>query len=624
MKLYKLITFCCCLLLAVSVSGQIITTVAGNGLSGSTGDGGPATAARINGAVGGAFDRHGNYYVTDILGSRIRKVDAMGIITTVAGTGSSGYNGDNILATAAKLSAPTAVWVDSIDNIYIDDINNFRIRKIDAITGIITTIAGTGVAGNYGEGIPATDAQLGGVQDICMDKAGNLYLADQVNQSVRKIDNLGIITTFAGGSFSALGTGDGGPATNATFNYLFSVVADDTGNIYIADFNAAKVRMVNHLTHIITTVAGNGTYPYTIDGVPATTASMNPYRVTFNKTGNLTIADRASDRVYLIDNAGILHCVAGNGVAGYGGDSAAATSASIYDPAGIVYDTCGNLYIAETSGKRVRKVWFAGMAAPPVAAITIAPNDTICSGTAVTLTAAVSGADSIVSYQWYVNGILVTGATNVIYSYAPVNGDTVNCRVQSQIDCNGAFTITGNTIHIVTNTNGIPAILLSGVSTAAPGTTVTITGSVSGAGGSYLIRWMNHGAVFATTSVPSVSYVKAVGTDTITALIVPTGGCYDSVVAAGHIVTVDHTGISFASPAQLSIFPNPAHDVLHIIGVTTHIAYTLLHITGRQVMTGTLLPGDNELHTEALADGVYLLVVRNSNGERGVYRVVKE
>ena len=189
------------LLFTICVSAQTITTIAGNGLSGSMGDGGPATAARINGAGGGAFDRHGNYYVVDVLGNSIRKVNSSGIISTVAGlSGSSGgYNGDNILATTAKLFTPDAVLVDSLDNIYISDGGNFRIRKVNSNTGLITTIAGVGTSGYNGDNIPATDAQLGGIQDICMDNFGNLYIADYVNQRVRKINSLGIISTVAGG-----------------------------------------------------------------------------------------------------------------------------------------------------------------------------------------------------------------------------------------------------------------------------------------------------------------------------------------------------------------------------------------------------------------------------------------
>jgi hypothetical protein len=285
----KWITLCVFCALSLSVQSQIITTFAGNGTSsGVVGDGGSATDATINGANGGAIDKYGNYYVADILGHRIRKVTPAGIITTIAGNGSSGDAGDGGPATNAKLDNPGAVVIDTAGNIYISDGNNYKIRRVDISSGVITTIAGTGVSGYNGDNIPATNAQLGVVQDICIDKAGNLYLADQVNIRVRKISTSGVITTIAGnGGFSATGTGDGGPATAATFNWLASVAVNKAGDLFIADLNGAKIRGVN-ASGIITTVAGNGVYTYIGDNIPATAAQFNPMRITFDLYSNLT------------------------------------------------------------------------------------------------------------------------------------------------------------------------------------------------------------------------------------------------------------------------------------------------------------------------------------------------
>lgn len=356
MKYLVLVLF---LFITVLTDGQVITTFAGNGTSsGLPGDGGPATAASINGANGGIFDKDGNYYVCDVLGQRVRKITPSGIISTVAGNGISGFSGDGGPATAAQLSSPTKVLLDTFGNLYIDDNNNFRIRKVDGATTIITTIAGTGVSGYNGDSIPAISAQLGGVEDICFDRVGNLYLSDQVNNRVRKIDGSGTISTIAGhGGFSATGSGDGGPATAATFNWLAGIAIDDTGNVYVADFNGAKIRKVN-LSGIITTIAGNGVYTYAGDNIPATAAQFNPLRITFNQSKNLVIADKYNKRILEIDESGIIHSIAGNGFSGYSGDGGPATAASLDFPAGVVYDTCDNLYIAESTNRRVRKVSF--------------------------------------------------------------------------------------------------------------------------------------------------------------------------------------------------------------------------------------------------------------------------
>lgn len=374
--LMKWILFCIICVLPFKVQSQIITTFAGNGTtSGSPGDWGPATDASINAANGGAFDKQGNYYVAEILGHRIRKVRPDGIITSVAGTGSLGYNGDGIPATDARISSPTALAVDASGNIYIDDLGNYRIRKVNAATGLISTVAGTGTSGYNGDNMQATNAQLGGVQDVCVDKFGNIFIADQVNLRIRKVNTAGIITTVAGnGGFSAGGTGDGGPATNATFNFIYGLAMDDIGNIYIADANAAKVRKVD-ASGSITTVAGNGNFTYAGDGIPATDAQITPMKLSIDRYRNLVIGDKYNGRVFKVDNVGIIHNIAGNGGSGFSGDGGAATAATVDFPAGLVYDTCNNLYIAESTNRRVRKVAFNPTCEPITSVNTVKVND---------------------------------------------------------------------------------------------------------------------------------------------------------------------------------------------------------------------------------------------------------
>ena len=354
------LTFAFLCILPITVKSQTITTFAGNGtVSGISGDGGPATSASINGANGGVFDKNGNYFLAEINGHRIRKVTPTGIISSIAGNNIGGFSSDGIAATLAKLNTPTSVQIDKVGNLYIVDANNYRIRKVESLSGNISTIAGTGVSGYNGDNIPATNAQISVSEDLCFDKVGNIYISDKDNFRVRKIDTFGIITTVAGnGGFSATGTGDGGAATNATFNWIAGLVVDNDGNLFIADFNAGKIRKVDAVTGIITTIAGNGNYVYAGDNIPATNAQINPIRLTFDRSNNLVIADKYNRRILRIDDDGIIHSIAGNGVSGYSGDGGPATAASFNFPAGVVYDTCGNLYIAESTNRRVRKVSF--------------------------------------------------------------------------------------------------------------------------------------------------------------------------------------------------------------------------------------------------------------------------
>lgn len=344
------------LLFSFTANAQTITTFAGGGTV--IGDGGPATAAILNQANGGAFDKVGNFYVSEIIGHRVRRINPSGIISRVAGTGSSGALGDWGAATAAQLSQPTDAVVDTLGNIYISDQANFKIRKVDVVTGTISTVAGTGVGGYNGDGIPGTIAQINVSEQIWVDKAGNLFVCDKSNWRVRKVNTLGIISTVAGGAFSGTGSGDGGPATAAGFNLITGVAVDDTGNIFIADFNTGRIRKVNTLG-IINTIAGNGLLTYVGDGMSAITAQFSPIRLTFDTAKNLVVADKINRRVYKIDNAGVFHCIAGNGGTGFSGDGGSATAATLDFPAGITYDPCGNLYISESApNKRVRKVSF--------------------------------------------------------------------------------------------------------------------------------------------------------------------------------------------------------------------------------------------------------------------------
>jgi sugar lactone lactonase YvrE len=338
------------------LKGQIITTVAGNGTGGNGGDGGPAASASFSNPYGMIFDSKGNLYV--VVGPsvpKVRKIDTAGIVTTFAGTGISGFSGDGGLAINAELNYPEFLAVDSKDNIYISEGSNHRIRKVDT-NGIITTFAGNGIGGYNGDSILATAASLYAPWGMCFDRNGNLFIADHVNNRVRKIDTAGIITTVAGNGIMGF-SGDSGLAVNAQLNQPTSVAFDNSGNLYVAEWGNNRIRKVDSLG-IITTIAGNGLFTYSGD---STLAINNPmarlYSIVIDQSDNLFLTDCWNQRIRKVDIAtGTINTIAGTGVAGFSGDGGPAVLAELYLPEGLALDKCQNLYISEVQNKRIRKV----------------------------------------------------------------------------------------------------------------------------------------------------------------------------------------------------------------------------------------------------------------------------
>jgi len=358
---------------------QTITTLAGNGLFGSTGDGGPARLAKLGSPSGVAADRSGNIYIADQGGQRVRKVNAAGIISTVAGNGGVGFSADSVAATTSELNYPEGVAVDKIGNVYIADQYNQRIRKVDT-SGIITTIGGSGAIGYSGDDGPATGAALYNPADVGVDNIGNVYFVDQDNHAVRKISASGVITTIAGTGSGGYG-GDGGPATAAELYFPQGIAVDSAGNIFVADLYNERVRKIDVLTGIITLVAGNGTGGFSGDGGPATAAGIaEASAVAVDRFGNLFIADLYNERIRKVDAVtGVIQTVAGGGT--ITPDSCGpATSALLNAPQGIAVDTNDYFYIADFNHSVVRKVWDTvcaaseGIGTDNASAVVIFPN----------------------------------------------------------------------------------------------------------------------------------------------------------------------------------------------------------------------------------------------------------
>ncbi len=341
-------------------STGVITTLAGDGVASFLGDDGPSTAARLNTPAGLFGDADGNLYIADRGNSRIRKIDAAGTIQTVAGSGVPSFTGDDGPATDARLNNPEAVFVDSSGTLFFSDRINHRIRRVD-VSGTITTVAGTGTRAFAGDEGFAVEAALDNPRGLFVDAEGVLLIADSDNNRIRRVDADGIVTTSAGSGPTRLTEapflGDGLLAANADLNRPFGLYLDGGGSLFVADTDNQRVRKVDGATGIASTIAGNGEAGYEGDSLAAVATSLNaPGAVISDADGNVFVVDTDNHRIRKVDASGIITTVAGTGGAGFSGDSERATIARLNSPEHIFLDTSGNLYIADTGNNRVRKI----------------------------------------------------------------------------------------------------------------------------------------------------------------------------------------------------------------------------------------------------------------------------
>jgi sugar lactone lactonase YvrE len=331
----------------------IITTIAGNGRAGFSGDNGPALKASLNFPAGLCHDQGGNLYVADRNNHRVRRIDLSGIITTIAGTGTPDWGGDGGPAVEAHLNYPSDLVCDGKGNLYISDRSNNRIRKVDS-KGIISTIAGLGLPEFGGDFGPATEAFLKYPFGIDLDNRGNLYIADRGNNRIRKVDPQGIITTVAGDGTHFF-AGDYGPATRASLAYPTDVVADNSGNLYIADRNNNRIRRVDPLG-IMTTVMGIGRYEYNGDNEIASETSLHlPFTLALSRDGKLIIVDRNHFRIRSMDlKSHSIATLAGNGNSWFRGDGGPGNGATLEFPSGMAADSKGNIIFSDKMHNRLR------------------------------------------------------------------------------------------------------------------------------------------------------------------------------------------------------------------------------------------------------------------------------
>lgn len=430
MKTTKMILgFCLGLFCASPCSAQIMTTVAGNGVQGFSGDGGPAAAASLSGPYGVAVDAAGNIYIADSIYNCVRKVAAgTGVISTFAGTCGSpgGYYGDGGPATQAEMKFPFNLTLDAAGNLYITEHDNHVVRKVDT-AGIITTIAGDGAPcvgpSPCGDGGPATLARLHTPTGIAVDTAGNVYVADGYNHCIRKVNSAGGINTIAGdpNHFSWGNAGDGGPAQAALLHTPYGLAFDGSGNLYYVDFYFHVVRKIaaagGQVTgaSTISRVAGiYSTAPgFSGDGGPATLAKMDtPSGLTVDATGNIYISDRVNRRLRKVDTSNIISTVSGNGIGGSSGDNGPAVLAQVHDPSQLTTDACGNLYIADYGAYRVRKI--SGGAVPAFNP-TITSATPVCAGKKISAKGLYAGTIPPDSYSWQLQSCTPAGVPTGAY-----------------------------------------------------------------------------------------------------------------------------------------------------------------------------------------------------------------
>ena len=346
-----------CFLFSILVSNaQIITTVAGNGSYGFSGDNGPAIAAAMNDPIAVAVDKFGNIFIADTYNSRVRRIDAnTKIISTVAGNGNFGFSGDGGLAINAELYNPLGLAIDFDGNLYISDSYNNRIRKVDLNTGLISTLVGTGVGNFSGDGGNAIHANISNPIGLAFDDQNRLYIVDEGNSRIRRVDLVdSVITTIAGGGIGNFT--DGVLASLATLNRPYYISIDSIGNYYFTDDDSRLVKYVNVKTGLMYTLIGNGRGGRTnLDSLAIHTSLDGPTGIVCDKKSNLFFSD--SDFVYKYSiNTKALEVIAGNSNYTFSGDGFLATHASIVNPVGLAIDYSGNLFIADVGHNRIREI----------------------------------------------------------------------------------------------------------------------------------------------------------------------------------------------------------------------------------------------------------------------------
>jgi Secretion system C-terminal sorting domain/NHL repeat len=565
--------------------------MAGNGTGAFAGDLGMATAAEINNPNGVAVDAIGNVYIADFGNYRIRKVDTFGVITTIAGTGVMGFGGDGGPATAALIHSPTGIAIDGSGNVLFTDA--CRIRKINTATGVISTIAGSSLASYSGDGGPAVAADLNYPVGIAVDGPGNIYIADQFNCRVRKINTSGIISTIAGTGI-CFGGGDGGPATAARVQYPLGVACDGMGNVFIADYGNNRIRRINP-AGIIDTIAGSPIFGFTGDGGPAIVARLYyPMAIATDVSGNVYISDVNNSRIREINTAGIINTIIGTGVDGYSGDGGPPTAAQINRSTGIAIGPAGKIYISDNYNNRIRVVHLPTH--EPFFTRGVSASFTTCpdKNTSLDTLLTVSDIDTGQTETWSVvlaplHGTLLasylalsTGGILLPVGQQYIAGSTYSGPDSFKVQVNdGTFS---DTITIYVTIMSLPvAGTITGIDSICPGDTLTFHDTVSGG------SW--------TSATPTVATIDTVGFATahahgLSVIIYTVSNLCGSTAAVFNLYVRSDcpNGVRNINSVEnrIVVFPNPGSGAFTISLVGTdveEVQFTITNVVGEKVKT---------------------------------------
>jgi uncharacterized protein (TIGR03437 family) len=503
-----------------TISAQTITTLAGNGTASFSGDAGQAASAGLNTPKGLAVAPNGTVYIADEMNFRVRTVSVPGIISTFAGNGANTFAGDGGQASGSSLSDVLAVAIDGSGNVYIADRSNRRIRKVST-SGVITTIAGTGVEGYTGDNGPAVNAQIGVPTALAFDPSGNLYFTDTSPSAmrVRRISASGTITTVAGNGVVGY-AGDGQSALAAALSFPLGISFDQAGNFYIADTGNNVIRKVSAAS-IITTVAGTGAASFSGDGGAATSATLNlPSDVQFDLAGNMYIADAGNNRVRRVDTTGKITTIAGTGAGSFSGDNGAAVSAALNHPWSLAIDANNAIYIADDLNNRIRVIAGATPSQPVLApssavnAASFAKNQPVAPGSYV----AIFG--SSFSTQQGISALATPLPTALGNTSVLVNGAAVPLNFVSpgQINVQIPFNTPVGTANLQINRGNLSsAVQLLGIATYSPG----IFPGVAANGGTVFHSNFSYVTAAAPAKAGEILIVYATGLGPVDAAIGP-------------------------------------------------------------------------------------------------------